>query len=72
VGEWLDVSRSSWLERAAYDEAGRVMLLETKAGITYEVQGVRPGVWQAFVEASSRGRFVHRSLFPYHVKKVVD
>lgn len=71
MGEWVDVSRSSWLGEALYEPEGRIMRLRTKAGIEYEFQDVAPGTWEGFISAASRGRFVHNVMFPQHVKRVV-
>ena len=77
MGDWVDVSRSSWLEAAKYDEAtgeaeGRASLfLRLKTGVEVEVLDVAPRTWRGFLDAASRGRFVWRVLFPQHQKRVV-
>lgn len=77
MGDWVDVSGSSWLEAAKYDEAtaeaeGRAsMFLRTKAGQEYEIFDVSPRVWQGFIDAPSRGRYFWRRIQPYHVKRMV-
>lgn len=69
--EWVDISRSSWLEAAKYDPESRSMFLRLDTGAEIEVLDVRPNVWRRFLGAASRGRFFHRVISPNHVKRVL-
>lgn len=78
MGDWIDISRSAWLDAAKYDEStaeaeGRAsMFLRLKTGVEIEVLDVTPRVWREFMGSQSRGRFYHRVIAPSHVKRVVS
>jgi hypothetical protein len=71
VGEWTNISRSSWLAEAMYDEAGRSLFLRLKTGAEVEVLDVAPRVWTEFLRAPSRGRYLWNVVFPNHEKRVL-
>lgn len=71
MGDWIDVSGSSWLSEALYEPEGRILRVRTKTGIEYEFADVSRVVWDSFIGSASRGRFVHNVLFPQHARRVV-
>ena len=59
---------SAALTNIAYDDSLQVLRLEFQSRAVYEYAGVPPGVYQALLEAPSKGGYFNRAIrgyFPY-------
>ena len=61
---------SDHMDGARYNSIDRRMTVRFKNGYQYEVSGVSPEDYQAFIEAPSQGEHYHQVLKPnFHVER---
>lgn len=61
---------SGHLDGARYNSTDRRLTVRFKNGYQYEVSGVSPEDYQAFIEAPSQGEHYHQVLKPnFHVER---
>lgn len=59
--DWRNVSSTN-VARGAYVPDFHRLFLEFKSGAVYKYEGIEPGMWQGFVSAPSKGRWVYYLL----------
>jgi len=65
--DWYDVYSSN-VARIAYDGDNMALFVEFNNGYIYEYDEVPPDVWDQFIAAPSKGKFVHtnlKNIYPY-------
>ncbi len=55
--EEFNISGSSVLSRAVYDEKLRILTISFKNGRSYNYYNVPEEIWKSFKDADSKGRF---------------
>ena len=61
---------SSHIRDAEYNEDTRTMTVTFVGGEKYDYPGVTPDDYQAFMQASSKGSFLHKWIIPrYRAKR---
>lgn len=60
--EWIDTPESSNIVRFGYDSQAQILVVEYKAGSTYNYYDIPEFIFQQMKAASSRGQFLAQQI----------